>query len=60
MPGGAASGAGPDGSDAEAEEDEMGLAVISGLVDDVEVIAGEHGGLIRMSWPTTPPAVALP
>jgi hypothetical protein len=37
----------------------MGLAVISGLVDDVEVIAGEHGGLIRMSWPTTPPAVAL-
>ncbi|MGW1163090.1 ATP-binding protein [Streptomyces sp. NPDC002513] len=42
--------------DAEAEEDEMGLAVISGLVDDVEVSAGEDGGLIRMSWPTTPPA----
>ncbi|MET7987048.1 MULTISPECIES: ATP-binding protein [unclassified Streptomyces] len=57
VPGGAASGA---VSDAEAEEDEMGLAVISGLVDDVEVIAGEHGGLIRMSWPTTPPAMALP
>ncbi|MET8854634.1 MULTISPECIES: ATP-binding protein [unclassified Streptomyces] len=56
VPGGAASGA---ASEAEAEEDEMGLAVISGLVDDVEVIAGEHGGLIRMSWPTTPPAVAL-
>ena len=36
------------------EEDEMGLAVISGLVDDVEVTAGEVGGLIRMSWPTTP------
>ncbi|MFR9795160.1 ATP-binding protein [Streptomyces sp. MS06] len=48
------------GSEAEAEEDEMGLAVISGLVDDVEVSAGEHGGLIRMTWPTTPPAVALP
>ncbi|MFB9463547.1 ATP-binding protein [Streptomyces cinereospinus] len=47
--------------DAEAEEDEMGLAVISGLVDDVEVTAGEHGGLIRMTWPTTPPpAVVLP
>jgi anti-sigma regulatory factor (Ser/Thr protein kinase) len=43
-------------SDADAEEDEMGLAVISGLVDDVEVTAGENGGQIRMSWPTTPPA----
>lgn len=41
--------------DAEGEgEDEMGLAVISGLVDDVEVTAGESGGLIRMSWPTMP------
>ncbi|MEU0472315.1 ATP-binding protein [Streptomyces olivaceus] len=38
----------------EAEEDEMGLAVISGLVDDVEVRAGEDGGLIRMTWPTAP------
>ncbi|MEU5687773.1 MULTISPECIES: ATP-binding protein [Streptomyces] len=44
-----------DGEEADAEgEDEMGLAVISGLVDDVEVTAGEAGGLIRMSWPTTP------
>ncbi|MGR8009194.1 ATP-binding protein [Streptomyces hypolithicus] len=45
------------GSDSEADsdgEDEMGLAVISGLVDDVEVITGEFGGVIRMSWPTTP------
>ncbi|MGI5450532.1 ATP-binding protein [Streptomyces sp. CA-243310] len=32
-------------------EDEMGLAVISGLVDDVEVTSGEGGGTIRMSWP---------
>ncbi|GGS56002.1 ATP-binding protein [Streptomyces griseoviridis] len=39
------------------EEDEMGLAVISGLVDDVEVRAGADGGLIRMTWPTTPPPV---
>ncbi|MGW4561388.1 ATP-binding protein [Streptomyces sp. NPDC004561] len=45
--------------EAEVEEDEMGLAVISGLVDDVEVTTGQHGGLIRMTWPTTPPAVAL-
>jgi anti-sigma regulatory factor (Ser/Thr protein kinase) len=36
--------------DAEGE-DEMGLAVISGLVDDVEVTSGDEGGVIRMSWP---------
>ena len=36
----------------------MGLAVISGLVDDVEVTAGDDGGVIRMSWPTTPAPVA--
>nr|WSZ96878.1 ATP-binding protein [Streptomyces sp. NBC_00857] len=41
------------------DEDEMGLAVISGLVDDVEVTSGDDGGVIRMSWPTTP-AVATP
>lgn len=34
-------------------EDEMGLAVISGLVDDVDVISGEAGGTIRMSWPVS-------
>ncbi|MFF8728890.1 ATP-binding protein [Streptomyces sp. NPDC015171] len=45
--------------DVEAEEDEMGLAVISGLVDDVEVTTGQDGGLIRMTWPTAPPATAL-
>jgi anti-sigma regulatory factor (Ser/Thr protein kinase) len=50
---------GASAGDAEAEEDEMGLAVISGLVDDVEVTAGENGGLIRMSWPTTPSATVL-
>ncbi|MFI9822245.1 ATP-binding protein [Streptomyces sp. NPDC052013] len=47
------------GGDAEPEEDEMGLAVISGLVDDVEVSAGEHGGSIRMRWPTTPPPTLI-
>ncbi|MEN3582554.1 MULTISPECIES: ATP-binding protein [unclassified Streptomyces] len=53
-------GAGPEaGSEAEAEEDEMGLAVISGLVDDVEVTVDEGGGLIRMTWPANPPQ-ALP
>ncbi|MBD0712115.1 MULTISPECIES: ATP-binding protein [unclassified Streptomyces] len=34
-------------------EDEMGLAVIRGLVDDVEVSAGEDGGTIRMTWPVS-------
>ncbi|WP_416485881.1 ATP-binding protein [Streptomyces sp. CL12] len=46
-------------ADVEAEEDEMGLAVISGLVDDVEVTTGENGGLIRMTWPAAPPAVTV-
>lgn len=52
---GDASGAGPARADSEADgegEDEMGLAVISGLVDDVEVRSGAGGGVIRMSWPT--------
>ncbi|MGW8883190.1 ATP-binding protein [Streptomyces sp. NPDC055749] len=43
-----------DRTDSEADgegEDEMGLAVISGLVDDVEVRSGADGGVIRMSWP---------
>ncbi|MEU0040273.1 MULTISPECIES: ATP-binding protein [unclassified Streptomyces] len=53
-------GAAPGDADTDAEEDEMGLAVISGLVDDVEVSADEHGGLIRMSWPTTPPVTLVP
>ncbi|MER5198231.1 ATP-binding protein [Streptomyces sp. NPDC057456] len=57
-PGDRAPGSGA-GVDVEAEEDEMGLAVISGLVDDVEVSAGEHGGLIRMTWPTTPVSATL-
>ncbi|MGW5822901.1 ATP-binding protein [Streptomyces noursei] len=57
--GGAAAGGETEGageSDAEGE-DEMGLAVISGLVDDVEVSAGENGGRIRMSWPAHPAPV---
>ena len=59
VPGERAPGEVPGDADAETEEDEMGLAVISGLVDDVEVSAGEHGGSIRMRWPTVPPATLL-
>ncbi|MER5356879.1 ATP-binding protein [Streptomyces sp. NPDC002785] len=57
---GATPGVGVDGTDSEADadgEDEMGLAVISGLVDDVEVRSGANGGVIRMSWPKTPVTV---
>ncbi|MEC3995949.1 ATP-binding protein [Actinacidiphila sp. DG2A-62] len=51
---GTGAGAAPDGAADEAADDEgeMGLAVISGLVDDFEVIDGDKGGIIRMSWPT--------
>lgn len=57
---GASSGGGPDDPEVDADsEDEMGLAVISGLVDDMEVLSGEDGGVIRMTWPTTP-ATVLP
>ncbi|OIJ96702.1 anti-sigma regulatory factor [Streptomyces sp. MUSC 14] len=52
------SGAAQDG-ETDVEEDEMGLAVISGLVDDVQVTTGQDGGLIRMTWPTTPPAAVV-
>jgi anti-sigma regulatory factor (Ser/Thr protein kinase) len=46
-------------ADESDDQADMGLAVISGLVDDVEVLEGEYGGVIRMSWPITPP-IALP
>ncbi|WP_037911833.1 ATP-binding protein [Actinacidiphila yeochonensis] len=54
VPGAASGSTGPDADDTAGGEDEgeMGLAVISGLVDDVQVIDGEHGGVIRMTWPT--------
>ncbi|MET7639592.1 ATP-binding protein [Streptomyces sp. NPDC005438] len=44
----------PEPAGDEGADGEMGLAVISGLVDDVEVTADEAGGLIRMTWPTLP------
>ncbi|GHC35469.1 ATP-binding protein [Streptomyces cinnamoneus] len=59
---GSAKGSGPGGVAEDIgvdSDDDMGLAVISGLVDDVEVTADESGGLIRMSWPTAS-TTALP
>ncbi|MGW8766930.1 ATP-binding protein [Streptomyces sp. NPDC055815] len=52
VPGARAAAPAEDFDDADGE-DEMGLAVIRGLVDDVEVSAGEDGGTIRMSWPVS-------
>lgn len=49
-----ASGAARSVDDDADGEDEMGLAVIKGLVDDMEVSSSDVGGLIRMSWPTAP------
>jgi anti-sigma regulatory factor (Ser/Thr protein kinase) len=55
---GATPGGGLDEPEADAEgEDEMGLAVISGLVDDVQVRSGAAGEVIRMSWPKIPAPV---
>ncbi|MBZ4015720.1 ATP-binding protein [Streptomyces purpurogeneiscleroticus] len=59
VPGVQGAGGEPDGAESVVDEaeDEMGLAVISGLVDDVEVSSTETGGVIRMSWPTVPDPV---
>ncbi|WP_042404880.1 ATP-binding protein [Streptacidiphilus carbonis] len=41
-----------DGASGEdAAEAAMGLAVISGLVDDLDIGSDENGGVVRMSWP---------
>ncbi|MEV6207434.1 ATP-binding protein [Kitasatospora sp. NPDC051914] len=44
---------------ADPGEDALGLAVITGLVEDVEVSNGGEGGLIRMSWPVSTAPVAV-
>jgi anti-sigma regulatory factor (Ser/Thr protein kinase) len=38
----------------ERSEESLGLALISGLVDDVEIRPATDGVVVRMSWPTTP------
>ncbi|MEV7801493.1 ATP-binding protein [Microbispora sp. NPDC088329] len=40
------------------EIDNLGIAVIAGLADDVEVLPGPKGMRIRMSWPASPNGVA--
>ena len=49
---GAAEGGDPD-------DDTLGLAVITGLVEDLEVTKGADGGVIRMSWPVSVASVAV-
>ncbi|MGW3042495.1 ATP-binding protein [Kitasatospora sp. NPDC001159] len=41
------------------DEDTLGLAVITGLVEDLEVADGTGGGVIRMSWPVSISSVAV-
>jgi anti-sigma regulatory factor (Ser/Thr protein kinase) len=41
------------------DEDTLGLAVITGLVEDVEVTNGTGGAVIRMSWPVSVASVAV-
>jgi hypothetical protein len=36
------------------DPDSLGLAVISGLVDDVEIAPTSDGTQIRMGWPVAP------
>lgn len=42
------------------EIDNLGIAVIAGLADDVEVLPGPKGMRIRMSWPASSPGIAAP
>ncbi|MER7766144.1 ATP-binding protein [Kitasatospora sp. NPDC096140] len=43
----------------EPEDDTLGIAVITGLVEDLEVTNGTDGGLIRMSWPVSVASVSV-
>lgn len=48
-------GAEPGGFDPNGAEVDMGLAVLRGLVDDLEVETVPAGGVIRMGWPVQHP-----
>jgi hypothetical protein len=37
--------------DPDSMDDSLGLLLITSLVDDVKVIAGAGGAIVRMSWP---------
>jgi hypothetical protein len=46
---------GGDGGFAEDTGADMGLAVLRGLVDDLQVELTSGGGVIRMGWPVVAP-----
>ncbi|GAA4855422.1 ATP-binding protein [Kitasatospora terrestris] len=52
-------GAGGTAGGGDSGDDELGLAVITGLVEDVEVGKGSDGGVIRMSWPVSTATVEV-
>jgi anti-sigma regulatory factor (Ser/Thr protein kinase) len=37
--------------DEDLDDAEMGLAVLTGLVDDLDITSGPDGGSVRMGWP---------
>ena len=39
------------GGEEDLDEAEMGLAVLTGLVDDLDISSGPDGGAVRMGWP---------
>jgi anti-sigma regulatory factor (Ser/Thr protein kinase) len=48
---GAAGAGGETEDDEELDDAEMGLAVLTGLVDDLDITSGPDGGAVRMGWP---------
>jgi Histidine kinase-like ATPase domain len=47
----ASADAGATDDDEDEDDAEMGLAVLTGLVDDLDIRSGPEGGAILMSWP---------
>ncbi|MEY9859128.1 anti-sigma regulatory factor (Ser/Thr protein kinase) [Catenulispora sp. GAS73] len=46
-----ATGAAQDDDEEDLDDAEMGLAVLTGLVDDLDITSGPDGGSVRMGWP---------
>jgi anti-sigma regulatory factor (Ser/Thr protein kinase) len=43
--------AGEQDDEEDLDDAEMGLAVLTGLVDDLDITSGPDGGSVRMGWP---------
>jgi len=46
-----ATAAAQDDDEEDLDDAEMGLAVLTGLVDDLDITSGPDGGSVRMGWP---------